>query len=171
ISDNQGRDHFSRAELAMDRRGHFLGLRVSVVANLGAYLSPLGAFIPTRSTDLVAGLYKTAAIAVNVKGVCTNTVPVCAYRGAGFPETASIEFRDHRIELVMGNVEYGTGLITSYKQLVADRLGVHPDKIDVIMGDTDRTPRGLTGGSRALPVAGTALHEASKQIVEKGRQI
>src|ERR1700674_2315294 len=88
ISDNQGRDHFSRAELAMDRRGHFLGLRVSVFANLGAYLSPLGAFIPTRSTDLVTGLYKTTAVAVNVKGVCTNTVPVCAYRGAGRPEAA-----------------------------------------------------------------------------------
>ncbi|TMJ45356.1 MAG: xanthine dehydrogenase family protein molybdopterin-binding subunit [Alphaproteobacteria bacterium] len=88
VSDNQGRDHFSRAELAMDRRGHFLGLRVSVIANLGAYLSPLGAFIPTRSTDLVTGLYKTPAIAVNVKGVCTNTVTVCAYRGAGRPEAS-----------------------------------------------------------------------------------
>jgi carbon-monoxide dehydrogenase large subunit len=91
--------------------------------------------------------------------------------GGGFPETASIEFKNDRIELVMGNVEYGTGLITSYKQLVADRLGIHPDKIDVIMGDTDRTPRGLTGGSRALPVAGTALHEASKEVIEKGRKI
>src|SRR5213078_1424992 len=43
---------------------------------------------PTRSTDLVTGLYKTPAIAVNVKGVCTNTVPVCAYRGARRPEAA-----------------------------------------------------------------------------------
>src|SRR5205085_9848518 len=91
--------------------------------------------------------------------------------GGGFPEVASIEFKGGRIELVMGNQEYGTGLVTSYKQLVSDRLGVDADRIDVIMGDTDRSPRGLTGGSRALPVAGTALHEASKQIVEKGRQI
>ena len=36
--------------------------------------------------------------------------------GGGFPETASIEFKDERIELVMGNQEYGTGLVTSYKQ-------------------------------------------------------
>jgi len=42
----------------------------------GAYLSPLGSFIPTRSTDLVVGLYRTPAIHINVKGICTNTVPV-----------------------------------------------------------------------------------------------
>jgi carbon-monoxide dehydrogenase large subunit len=71
----------------------------------------------------------------------------------------------------MGNQEYGTGLITSYKQLVSDRLGIDADKIEVVMGDSDRSPRGLTGGSRALPVAGSALHEASKKIVEKGKQI
>jgi carbon-monoxide dehydrogenase large subunit len=267
ISDNQGRDHFARAELALDRRGRFLALRVEIIANLGAYLSPMGPFIPTRSSDLVCGLYTTPAIAINVKGVCTNTVPVCAYRGAGrpeasylierlvdaaareigmspdkirrvnfipssampytsatkitfdsgefervmdlcmekadwagfqqrrkearrrgklrgigmatytercgggFPETASIEFKDDRVELVMGNQEFGTGLITSYKQLVSDRLGIDADKIEVIMGDTDRSPRGLTGGSRALPVAGAALHEASLKIIDKGRQI
>jgi aerobic carbon-monoxide dehydrogenase large subunit len=48
--------------------------------------------------------------------------------GGGFPETASIEFKDERIELVMGNQEYGTGLVTSYKQLVSDQLGVDPDR-------------------------------------------
>src|SRR3954453_1764515 len=41
ISDNQGRDHFTRAELAMDEKGKFLGLRVSLIANIGAYLSPM----------------------------------------------------------------------------------------------------------------------------------
>ena len=88
ISDNQGRDHFTKAELAMDAKGKFLGIRVSLIANIGAYLSPMGAFVPTRSTDLISGLYTTPAIAINVKGVCTNTVPVCAYRGAGRPESS-----------------------------------------------------------------------------------
>jgi aerobic carbon-monoxide dehydrogenase large subunit len=88
VSDNQGRDHVTRAELAMDERGKFLGLRVELLANLGAYLSPLGAFIPTRSSDLISGLYTTPAMYINVKGICTNTVPVCAYRGAGRPEAA-----------------------------------------------------------------------------------
>src|SRR5262249_36574827 len=44
--------------------------------------------------------------------------------GGGFPETASIEFKGDRIELVMGNQEYGTGLITAYKQVVSDQLSV-----------------------------------------------
>jgi carbon-monoxide dehydrogenase large subunit len=267
ISDNQGRDHAARAELALDEHGRFLGLRVSILANLGAYLSPFGSFVPTRSTDLVSGLYAIGAIHVNVKGVCTNTVPVCAYRGAGrpeaayllerlvdaaardlgmspdrirrvnfvppsampytsatkllldsgefekvmdrcmaaaewssfsrrraqsqrngklrgigmatytercgggFPETASIEFKGDRIELVMGNQEYGTGLPTAYKQLVSEQLGIDADRIDIIMGDTDRTPSGLTGGSRALAVAGSALYEAGLAIIEKGRQL
>jgi aerobic carbon-monoxide dehydrogenase large subunit len=267
VSDNQGRDHSTRAELALDESGRFLGLRVSILANLGAYLAPFGCFVPTRSTDLVSGLYAIGAIHVNVKGVCTNTVPVCAYRGAGrpeaahllerlvdaaarelgmtpdairrinfvpssampytsatklqfdsgefeevmnrcmtaaewssfrqrrdrskrngklrgigmatytercgggFPETASIEFKDERIELVMGNQEYGTGLVTAYKQLVSDQLGVDADLIDVIMGDTDRTPSGLSGGSRALAVAGTALYEAGRTIIDKGTRL
>ena len=266
ISDNQGRDHTTRAELALDPKGRFLGLRVSVLANLGGYLSPFGSFVPTRSTDLVFGLYAIGTIHINVKGVCTNTVPVCAYRGAGrpeaaylierlvdvaarawqnsrairrvnfvppsampytsatkllldsgefkevmkrameaaewssfpkrrrhseragklrgigmatytdrrgggFPETASIEFKDDRVELVMGNQEYGTGLVTAYKQLVSDQLGIDAERIDVVMGDTDRTPSGLTGGSRALAVAGSALHEAGLAIIDKGKQV
>jgi carbon-monoxide dehydrogenase large subunit len=91
--------------------------------------------------------------------------------GGGFPETASIEFNDERVELVMGNQEYGTGLVTAYKQLVSDQLGIDADRIDVIMGDTDRTPSGLTGGSRALPVAGAALYEAGRTIINKGKQL
>src|SRR6185312_9678077 len=91
--------------------------------------------------------------------------------GGGFPETASIEFKGDRVELVMGNQEYGTGLVTSYKQLVSDQLGIDAERIDVIMGDTDRTPAGLTGGSRALAVAGSALYEAGRTIVEKGTRL
>jgi len=91
--------------------------------------------------------------------------------GGGMPETASIEFKGDRVDLVMGNQEYGTGLVTAYKQVVSDRLGIDADRIDVIYGDSDRSPRGLTGGSRALPVGGSALHEASLKIIDKGKQI
>src|SRR6202035_2533125 len=91
--------------------------------------------------------------------------------GGGFPETASIEFNEHRVELVLGNQEYGTGLHTAYKQIVSDQLGIDADHIDIIMGDTDRTPSGLTGGSRAIAVGGAALYEAGRAIVTKGSQI
>src|SRR5579859_1374016 len=87
ISDAQGRDHASHAELAMDENGKFLALRVDTVANLGAYLSTFAPAIPTiLYATLLAGTYTTPAIHAAVRAVFTNTVPVDAYRGAGRPE-------------------------------------------------------------------------------------
>ncbi len=89
LSDTQGRDHVTVAEMAMDEAGRFLGLRVETQANMGAYLSNFGPLIPTgASTPMLSGLYKIPAIFANVKCVFTNTVPVDAYRGAGRPEAA-----------------------------------------------------------------------------------
>ena len=87
LSDAQGRDHVTRAELALDSEGRFLGLRTSTAANLGAYLSTFSTAIPTYFyAPLLAGVYTTPAIHCRVRGVFTNTVPVDAYRGAGRPE-------------------------------------------------------------------------------------
>ncbi len=266
LADNHGRDHVTEAELALDETGRILGLRVRVLANIGAYLSPMGAYVPTRSSDLYPGLYAIGAADINVKGICTNTTPVCAYRGAGrpeasylierlvdkaaremgigvdeirqrnliapdalpytnatklvidsgefaqamrqcmqqadwagfparraaaaaqgrlrgigmavytercgggAPETAEIVFTEgDRIELVMGNVEYGTGIGTAYKQLIVDQLGIAPDRVTLVIGDTARTPLGLTGGSRSLAVGGAAILTVSDEIVAKGR--
>ncbi|MBX9946610.1 MAG: xanthine dehydrogenase family protein molybdopterin-binding subunit [Reyranella sp.] len=98
LSDVQGRDHVSIAEMALDKDARFLGLRVTTYAALGAYLSHFGAFIPTMAgSGMLAGLYQTPAVYVNVKGVMTNTVPTDAYRGAGRPEAAYLleRFVDH----------------------------------------------------------------------------
>ncbi|CAO3403808.1 xanthine dehydrogenase family protein molybdopterin-binding subunit [Azospirillum palustre] len=87
LTDAHGRDHVSHAELAMDAAGNFLALRVSTLANLGAYLSTFAPSIPTYLyATLLAGQYKTPAIYAEVKAVFTNTSPVDAYRGAGRPE-------------------------------------------------------------------------------------
>jgi len=87
MSDAHGRDHVSHAELAMDKDGKFLGLRVETLANMGAYLSTFSTCVPTYLyATLLAGVYTTPAIFCNVKAVFTNTVPVDAYRGAGRPE-------------------------------------------------------------------------------------
>src|SRR5579871_648491 len=87
MSDAQGRDHVSHAELAMDKDGKFLGLRVSTIANMGAYLSTFAPCVPTYLYGtLLAGVYATPAIYCEVKAVFTNTVAVDAYRGAGRPE-------------------------------------------------------------------------------------
>ncbi len=87
ISDAHARDHVTHAELALDENGIFLGLKVSTIANLGAYLSTWGPSIPTYLyAPMLAGQYRTPAIYAEVKGVFTNTLPVDAYRGAGRPE-------------------------------------------------------------------------------------
>ncbi len=87
LSDAHGRDHVSHAELAMDKDGKFLGLRVHTIANMGAYLSTFAPCIPTYLyATLLAGVYTTPVIYAEVKAVFTHTVPVDAYRGAGRPE-------------------------------------------------------------------------------------
>ncbi|HUL06578.1 MAG TPA: xanthine dehydrogenase family protein molybdopterin-binding subunit [Candidatus Acidoferrum sp.] len=89
MSDAHGRDHISHAELALDKDNKFIGLKVSTVANMGAYLSTFAPCIPTYLyATLLAGVYSTPAIYVEVKAVFTNTVCVDAYRGAGRPEAA-----------------------------------------------------------------------------------
>ncbi len=87
LSDTHGRDNITMGEIALDAEHRFLALRVRNVANMGAYLSNFGPFIPTAAgTGVLAGVYGFRAIYANVIGVFTNTVPVDAYRGAGRPE-------------------------------------------------------------------------------------
>jgi carbon-monoxide dehydrogenase large subunit len=87
LSDAQARDHASKASLALDAQGHFLGLKVKTIANLGAYASNLGPVCPSiLYTRMLACAYRTPAIHATVTGVFTNTVWTDAYRGAGQPE-------------------------------------------------------------------------------------
>ena len=87
LSDTQARDHVTRAALALDERGRFLGLRVRTLGNLGAYVSNFGPISPTLLyTRMLANAYSTPAIHAEVEGVLTNTVFTDAYRGAGIPE-------------------------------------------------------------------------------------
>ena len=89
MSDAHGRDHVTHAEMALDKDGKFLALRVSTLANMGGYLSSFAPLIPTfLYGTLLAGVYTTPAVYVEVRAVFTNTVPVDAYRGAGRPEAA-----------------------------------------------------------------------------------
>jgi carbon-monoxide dehydrogenase large subunit len=91
VSDAQGRDHRTTAELALDAEGNFLAVRVSTVADVGAYVSTFGASIPSAIySALLAGVYKTPAVYVEVTTAFTNTVPTDAYRGAGRPEACYV---------------------------------------------------------------------------------
>jgi carbon-monoxide dehydrogenase large subunit len=91
LTDTHGRDNFTTATLGVDAEGKFLALKFETIANLGAYLSNYAPFIPTLAgTGMLAGVYTTPAIYVDVKSVFTHTVPVDAYRGAGRPEAAYV---------------------------------------------------------------------------------
>ena len=91
LSDAHGRDHLTTAELALDKSGRFLALRVTTTANMGAYLSTFASCIPTiLYATLLAGQYTTPAIYCEVTAVFTNTAPVDAYRGAGRPEATYV---------------------------------------------------------------------------------
>ena len=86
LSDAQGRDNYSIAELATDKEGRFLALRVTTWAAMGGYLSNFGPFIPQLAAPMLSGVYRIPAIHLHIKGTLTHTVPVDAYRGAGRPE-------------------------------------------------------------------------------------
>jgi carbon-monoxide dehydrogenase large subunit len=110
MSDAHGRDHVTHVELALDQNAKFLALKVSTIANMGAYLSTFATCIPTYLYGtLLAGTYTTPAIYVETKAVFTNTVPVDAYRGAGRPEA--------------------TFLLERIVDLAADELGMDPAEL------------------------------------------
>lgn len=87
LSDSHGRDHDMTGELALDAEGHFLAVRISGYANLGAYLSNATTLPSTGNTvKNVVGVYRTPLVEVATRCMFTNTTPVGAYRGAGRPE-------------------------------------------------------------------------------------
>jgi carbon-monoxide dehydrogenase large subunit len=87
LSDNHGRDHLQTVELALDAEGHFLALRLTGFANLGAYMGTMAPQPPTLNTVRnVASLYRTPLIEVSTRCVFTNMTFVNPYRGAGRPE-------------------------------------------------------------------------------------
>ncbi len=283
MSDAHGRDHVTHVELALDREAKFLALKVSTIANMGAYLSTFAPAIPTYLYGtLLAGTYTTPSIYVETKAVFTHTVPVDAYRGAGRPEAtyllerivdlaadeigmdpaelrrrnfipkdaypyqtpvalqydsgdygatlelglkaadyAGFEARRREamahgklrgigiatyieacgiapsavvgslgaraglyesaavrvhptgsVSILTGSHSHGQGHETTFSQLVADRLGIPIESIEIVHGDTAKIPYGMgTYGSRSLAVGGSAIVKAMDKVVAKGRKI
>ena len=281
LTDAHGRDHATTAELAMDAQGNFLALRVSTIANMGAYLSTFASSVPTiLYATLLAGQYKTPAIHAEVKAVFTNTAPVDAYRGAGRPEATYVVERlvetaardlgvspvdlrrrnfitqfpyatpvgltydtgnyaahlDKALELAdvagfparkaaskakgrlrglgyscyieacglapsniagalgaraglfeagevrvhptgtvtvfTGSHSHGQGHETTFAQVVAAKLGIPVENVEIVHGDTGRVPFGMgTYGSRSLSVGGSAIVKAVDKVIAKGKKI
>ena len=108
VSDSHGRDHDMNAELALDKDGNFLAVRLNGCGNLGATYGAPGPATRNAVRNTL-GVYKTPLIEVSTKCVFTNTTPVGAYRGAGRPEAnyymerlveaAAAEMEIDRVEL------------------------------------------------------------------------
>ena len=281
LSDAHGRDHVSHAEMAMDKDGKFLALRVHTHANLGAYLSTFATAVPTiLYATLLAGQYTTPQVYVEVDAWFTNTAPVDAYRGAGRPEATYLlerlvsraaweiglsqdeirkrnfitqfpyqtpvalqydigdyhaclneaqkladvagfekrksisqangklrgigyssyieacgiapsniagalgaraglfecgEVRVHptgSVTVFTGSHSHGQGHETTFAQVVAARLGIAVESVDIVHGDTGRVPFGMgTYGSRSISVGGAAIMKALDKIETKAKKI
>ena len=79
---------------------------------------------------------------------------------------------DGSVRVALGTHNHGQGHATSLAQIVASRLGVSVDQVEVVEGDTDLVPYGTgTFGSRTIAVGGSAVHRAAEKIIAKGRQI
>jgi carbon-monoxide dehydrogenase large subunit len=271
LTDTQGRDNWTEAELALDADHRFLALRVKTYANVGAYASHYGTAVPAMSGVRAAtGPYRIPLLRHEVRMQFTHTAPVDAYRGAGRPEMGyllerlvsraaletgvdAVELRrrnlvtaaempwknavgltydcgdfprildeclkaadwdgfaarqaasrargllrgrgvasyievtgsakleetvdvtvgaDGKVTVAVGTQPMGQGLWTSYAQIVADRLGIAPEAVVVITGDTGVVKSGGgSGGSRSLQVGGTAVLSGANAVVDAGRKL
>lgn len=269
MSDHQSRDTVSEVSLALDDNGMFLALRVETIANIGAYVASNGLHSPTNNIGGLAGVYTTQAHDVTVRGVFTNSLPTCPFRGAGRPEASYLietiidraarqididrtelrrrnmipasampyqtslvyaydcgEFEavmdqclacadwhgfegrrrdaaargklkgigiacvielaggpydrpfEEGVELrfdptgdltiLAGGHSQGQGHVTAYKQIAAEFLGMPPDRVNVVFGDTDAVPHGRgTFGSRTMMAFAGAFCRSCEKIVTR----
>jgi carbon-monoxide dehydrogenase large subunit len=136
-------DAFRREQDELRGKGIYRGVGFSTYVELCG-LAPSRAVGP-GGVGLQAGFWESAVVRVHPSGSVT------AYSGAS---------------------PHGQGLDTSYAQIVADRLGVAPQQVEVIHGDTGRGPFGMgTYGSRSLAVGGEAVARSANKVAAKAVKI
>ena len=102
VATTHGRGQIADYSIAADRHGHVIGLRMRILADMGAY--PLLPVVPELTGWMAVGVYKIPAVEIEIDGVFTNTTPIAAYRGAGRPEAA------YYIERMMDLMAHEIGL-------------------------------------------------------------
>jgi carbon-monoxide dehydrogenase large subunit len=105
LSDTHGRGNVIVGELALDKDGRFLALRLDWIADMGAYLTPAGPVSHIRNpSTCLTGVYKIPALFGRWRLAVTNTAPIAAYRGAGRPDIA------YAVERLVDNAAAETGI-------------------------------------------------------------
>ncbi len=281
---HHGRDQWQKLTLAATKDGRVTGLKVDLIADLGAYVALVGGGVPVLGAFMFNSIYKFEAYQFNCQTVLTNKTWTDAYRGAGRPEATfgierimdelaaelgvdPLEIREKnwirndefpfttvcgmeydsgnyeaatakakeifgydalraeqkqrresgdpvqlgigvstftemcglapsrvlgslnygaggwesasirmlptgKVEVVTGSSAHGQGHETAWSQIVADRLGVAFEDVEVLHGDTQIAAKGMdTYGSRSLVVGGEALVLAADKVIEKAKPI
>ncbi|HJQ04709.1 MAG TPA: xanthine dehydrogenase family protein molybdopterin-binding subunit [Nocardioides sp.] len=284
VSAHHGRDQWQRLTLAADKDGHVTGLKVDLLADLGAYVAIVGGGVPVLGAFMFNAIYKFPAYRFQTTNILTNKAWTDAYRGAGRPEATyaierlmdelaaevgvdPLEIRERnwikheefpfttiagleydsgnyeaatarakelfgydalraeqaqrrasgdtvqlgigvstftemcglapsrvlgslnygaggwehaevrmlptgKVEVVTGASAHGQGHETAFSQIVADRLGVPFEDVEILHGDTAISHKGLdTYGSRSLVVGGEALVRAVDKVIEKAKPV
>ncbi|MGD0594796.1 MAG: molybdopterin cofactor-binding domain-containing protein [Acidimicrobiales bacterium] len=106
-------------------------------------------------------------------GLAPSRVLASLNYSAGGWEAATVRLLPTgKVQVVTGSSPHGQGHETSWSMIVADRLGVSPDDVDVLHSDTAIAPYGMdTYGSRSLPVGGVAVALATDKVIDKAREI
>jgi carbon-monoxide dehydrogenase large subunit len=106
-------------------------------------------------------------------GLAPSRVLASLNFGAGGWEAATVRILPTgKVQVVTGTSPHGQGHVTSWSMIVADRLGLSPDDVEVLHSDTAIAPYGLdTYGSRSLAVGGTAVYLATDRVIDKARKI
>ena len=106
-------------------------------------------------------------------GIAPSAVAGALGARAGLYEAATIRVNPTgSISVLTGSHSHGQGHETAFAQIVAEYLGVDPDAVEVVHGDTGRIPFGMgTYGSRSAAVGGSAIVRAAEKIVDKGKKI
>jgi carbon-monoxide dehydrogenase large subunit len=270
LADEHGRDNVGEIDLAFDENAKILGLRLHMIANIGAYIaSDRQLLTPFGMIGTVVGVYDIPAAYVAIDAVLSNTSPTAPYRGAGRPEAiylieraledAARELKIDPVELrrcniispaampyktalgpnydcgefaknmetalaaahyasfagrseesrrrgmlrgiglanaieaaagpvpeyaeirfnpsgsamlLMGTKAHGQGHETAFKQILCEQLGLDPNDIQYIDGDTDRVAFGMgSNGSRSMVVGGSAVTLAAGKVINKGKRV
>ena len=284
LAAHHGRDQWQKLTLAAEKDGTVTGLKVELLADLGAYVALVGGGVPVLGAFMFNSIYKFPAYHFACQTVLTNKTWTDAYRGAGRPEATfaierimdelavevgvdPLEVREKnwikheefpfttvagleydtgnyeaaterakemfgydelraeqkrrreandpiqlgigistftemcglapsrvlgsldygaggwesatirmlatgKVEVVTGSSAHGQGHETAWSQIIADRLGVAFEDVEVLHGDTQVSAKGLdTYGSRSLTVGGEALVRAADKVIEKAKPV
>src|SRR5690606_20423960 len=168
LTDAHGRDHVTHAELATDKDGKVLALRVSTKANMGAYLSTFASAVPTYLYGtLLSGQYKIPHIYCEVQAGFTNTTPVDAYRGAGRPEATYV------VERMMETAARDLGMDpTEFRLKNFIQPDAYPYQTPVIMNyDSGNYPLAMNMAKKLINYDGFAARKAQSEANGKRRGI